>query len=141
MICQWDALMRIVPKWMRSEVDKLGAGSLQELRLRLGGPPILVRKSSVCSLDQSITPEDLSFVIHSASQYSPNAPESISGEESELTVSFVDAFLKLIKTDIENAENFFVRLEKLAVKHNVKFVISVNVDDAIAPEFLKKYFI
>jgi len=77
MICQWDALMRIVPKWMRSEVDKLGAGSLQELRLRLGGPPILLRKSSVCSLDQSITPEDLSFVIHSASQYSPWAAQTI----------------------------------------------------------------
>lgn len=34
-------------------------------------------------------------LVCSASQYSPNAPESLSGEESELTVSFVDAFFKV----------------------------------------------
>ena len=53
----------------------------------------------------------------------------------------VDAFLKLVKTDIENTENFFQRLAELSEKHNVKFVLSVNVDDAVAPEFIKKYFI
>ena len=29
----------------------------------------------------------------------------------------------------------------LCEKHNVQFVLSVNCDDAIAPEFIKKYFI
>ena len=59
----------------------------------------------------------------------------------DISVIFVDAFLKLVKTDIENTENFFQRLAELSEKHNVKFVLSVNVDDAVAPEFIKKYFI
>ena len=36
-------------------------------------------------------------LVCAASQYSPNAPESISGSDSELTVSFVDAFFKVGK--------------------------------------------
>lgn len=36
-------------------------------------------------------------LVCAASQYSPNAPESVSGADSELTVSFVDAFLKVGK--------------------------------------------
>ena len=54
---------------------------------------------------------------------------------------FVDAFLKLVKTEVDNTEDFFRRLEDLSVKHNVEFVLSVNVDDEVAPEFIKKYFI
>lgn len=34
-------------------------------------------------------------LVCAASQYSPNAPESISGADSELTASFVDAFFKV----------------------------------------------
>lgn len=33
-------------------------------------------------------------LVCAASQYSPNAPEAVSGADSELTVSFVDAFFK-----------------------------------------------
>ena len=36
-------------------------------------------------------------LVCAASQYSPNAPETISGSDSELTVSFVDAFFKVGK--------------------------------------------
>ena len=36
-------------------------------------------------------------LVCAASQYSPNAPETISGADSELTVSFVDAFFKVGK--------------------------------------------
>ena len=83
-----------------------------------------------------------------AGEYGSDSPEMFFGflcgmlaQNFDISVIFIDAFLKLIKTDIENAENFFARLEKLSVKHNVQFVLSVNVDDAVAPEFLKKYFI
>ena len=59
----------------------------------------------------------------------------------DISVIFVDAFLKLVKTEVENTEDFFRRLEELSAKHNVEFVLSVNVDDDLAPEFIKKYFI
>ena len=59
----------------------------------------------------------------------------------DISTIFVDAFLKLVKTEVENTEDFFRRLEELSAKHNVEFVLSVNVDDDLAPEFIKKYFI
>ena len=58
-----------------------------------------------------------------------------------MKIVFIDAFLKLVKTEVENTETFFARLDDLSEKHNVQFVLSVNCDDAIAPEFIKKYFI
>ena len=83
-----------------------------------------------------------------AGEYGSDSPEMFFGflcgmlaQNFDISVIFVDAFLKLVKTDIENTENFFQRLAELSEKHNVKFVLSVNVDDAVAPEFLKKYFI
>ena len=83
-----------------------------------------------------------------AGEYGSDSPEMFFGflcgmlaQNFDISVIFVDAFLKLVKTDIENTENFYRRLEELSVKHNVQFVLSVNVDDAVAPEFLKKYFI
>ena len=59
----------------------------------------------------------------------------------DISAIFIDAFLKLVKTDVEKTEQFFTRLETLSEKHRVEFVISVNCDDAVAPEFIKKYFI
>ena len=83
-----------------------------------------------------------------AGEYGSDSPEKLLGflcgmlaQNFDISVIFVDAFLKLVKTDIENTENFFQRLAELSEKHNVKFVLSVNVDDAVAPEFIKKYFI
>ena len=83
-----------------------------------------------------------------AGEYGSDSPEMFFGflcgmlaQNFDISVIFVDAFLKLVKTDIENTENFVQRLAELSEKHNVKFVLSVNVDDAVAPEFIKKYFI
>ncbi len=59
----------------------------------------------------------------------------------DISVIFVDAFLKLVKADVNDTESFFQRLDKLSVAHNVHFVLSVSCDDAVAPEFIKKYFI
>ena len=46
-----------------------------------------------------------------------------------------------MKTQVENTEKFFARLDRLSEQHNVQFVLSVSCDDAVAPEFIKKYFI
>ena len=81
-------------------------------------------------------------------EYNCDSPEMFFGflcgmlaQNFDINIIFIDAFLKLIKTDISNAEVFFTRLEALALRHNVRFVLSVNVADEEAPEFLKKYFI
>ena len=54
---------------------------------------------------------------------------------------FIDAFKKLLKTDLNQADWFFKRLETLCQKHNVDFVLSVSEDPANLPEFMKGYLI
>lgn len=83
-----------------------------------------------------------------AGEYGCDSPEMFFGflcgmlaQNFDISVIFVDAFLKLVKVEPEQTERFFARLDELGSKHNVAFVISVNVDDDLAPEFMKKYFI
>ena len=83
-----------------------------------------------------------------ASEYGVNSPEMFFGflcgmlsQNFDISVVLIDAFLKLVKCPIEDTEAFFARLEKVAGEHRVEIIISCSVDDAVAPEFLKKYFI
>lgn len=83
-----------------------------------------------------------------AGEYDSNSPEMFFGflcgmlaQNFDISIIFIDAFLKLIKTDIANTAEFFERLDDLSEKHNVDFVLSIKVEDAEAPEFLVKYFI
>lgn len=71
MTCMWNALLTILPEWMRSDVDKQGRESLLELRLRINLPPELVLFSKSSWLHRSITQEDLNYVVNTASRYSP----------------------------------------------------------------------
>lgn len=71
MKCAWTSFLSIIPQWMRSEVDALGAESLMELRLRLSRPPELVTKTGNLTLKNTVKTEDLKFCINTASQYSP----------------------------------------------------------------------
>ncbi|MBE5768950.1 MAG: twitching motility protein PilT [Clostridiales bacterium] len=54
---------------------------------------------------------------------------------------FIDAFLKLIKMDIAEAEGFFANLKAYGEKHNVTFVLSVSADPEALPAFMKEYII
>lgn len=54
---------------------------------------------------------------------------------------FIDAFLKLVKGDLNEMEWVFQRMEALCAKHNVDFVLSVSEDDDKLPEFMKAYLI
>jgi stage III sporulation protein AA len=78
MNCDWASLMSLLPTRLRTQVDKLGRESLEELRLRLGQAPELVMSGGSRWLEWEIGPEDLSFVVNGASRYSPWASESIS---------------------------------------------------------------
>ena len=71
MICAWDQLLNILPGWIADDVDKYGKHDLLELRLRLGQVPELVLKERSIWLERIVTSADLSFVINTASRYSP----------------------------------------------------------------------
>lgn len=71
MICAWDSYLRILPLWMRTEVDRQGRETLQELRLRVGKPPELIGADDSRCLNRAVTADDVSFCINTASRYSP----------------------------------------------------------------------
>lgn len=78
MICAWQEYLKILPHWMRADVDKLGKEKLEELRLRNGQPPRLIMNTEVTVLNRSVTAEDISYVVNAASKYSPWAAATIS---------------------------------------------------------------
>lgn len=78
MTCAWDELIRILPLWMRIDVDRLGKNSMQELRFRVGYPLELVHQNKSDYLDRKTTNDDINYVINTASQYSPWTSQSIS---------------------------------------------------------------
>lgn len=78
MRCAWQEYLRLLPPWLRNDVDKYGKDDLQELRLRIGQVALLVLGESSRSLDRIVTAEDISYVINAASQYSPWSASTIS---------------------------------------------------------------
>ena len=53
----------------------------------------------------------------------------------------IDAFKKLIKTELDTTEWLFKRLEAISEKHSVDFAISVSADVDELPAFIQKYAI
>lgn len=76
MKCAWKELMDILPMSWRQTVDQLGRQSLQELRLRLGLPPMLVLQGGRKRLDGAVTGDQLKYVVNMACRYSPWTAES-----------------------------------------------------------------
>ncbi len=54
---------------------------------------------------------------------------------------FIDAFKKLVKSDLSTTEWVFQRLEKISEKNSVDFILSISEDPADLPEFIAKYVI
>lgn len=71
MMCAWNKLLGILPLRIRAEVDKLGKDEMQELRLRINAPPELILGDRQLWLEAMIEEKDLSFVLNTASRYSP----------------------------------------------------------------------
>lgn len=71
MTCAWKELLAVLPAWLEPEVDRQGKDTLQELRLRINGPPELVCFRGCSRLDRNVTGEDLHYIVNAASQYSP----------------------------------------------------------------------
>lgn len=77
MKCAWQEYLRILPARLRDDVDRLGKDKLQELRLRIGLPPELIVAGKSVWLSGNATADDLSFIINTASQYSPWATATV----------------------------------------------------------------
>ena len=54
---------------------------------------------------------------------------------------FIDAFLNLCHTELQNTEGVVNTLAELGTKHNVDFVLSLSADPEELPEHLKQYLI
>lgn len=75
MTCAWDALLQILPPWLRGDVS--ARNNLQELRLRRDQPPELVCMGDIQCLRRKVTEADLSGCIQAASRYSPWASDTV----------------------------------------------------------------
>ena len=85
MRCAWNMLLSILPVPIREGVDKYGRETLQEIRLRLSGNVILIRRNGDMTLPITVSREQLDFVINAASRYSPWAAATMA--DGYLTVS------------------------------------------------------
>ena len=78
MNCAWKELLNILPLWCRKDMDELGRDTLQELRLRLGYVPELIRSNGNLRLKRAVASDDLSYIVNTASRYSPWAAATAS---------------------------------------------------------------
>ena len=91
-------------------------------------------------------PHEFRFV--NAGEYGVNTPDMCLGflcgmltQNFDISVIFIDAFMKLVKSPAEELKSFFDRLKVISEAHHVDFVISASIDDAVAPDFLREYYI
>ncbi len=91
-------------------------------------------------------PHEIRFV--NASEYGVNSPDMCLGflsgmltQNFDISIVFVDAFMKLVKVPADDLKPFFDRLNAISEAHHVDFVISASIDDAVAPDFLREYYI
>ena len=91
-------------------------------------------------------PHEVRFV--NAGEYGVNTPDMCLGflcgmltQNFDISVIFIDAFMKLVKSPAEELKSFFDRLKVISEAHHVDFVISASIDDAVAPDFLREYYI
>ena len=77
MNCAWSEYLKVLPLWMRDQVDKYGGENLQELRLRINKPPVLVMNNLTMEFDRVVTEDDIRYLVNIASKYSPWSANSI----------------------------------------------------------------
>ena len=83
-----------------------------------------------------------------ATEYNVSNPDMFLGfikgilaSNYDLSLLFVDGFVRIVKADMGELEEFFHYLEKYADKAGVTLVLSISGDQADAPEYAKKYII
>ena len=57
----------------------------------------------------------------------------------DITNIFVDGLFKIVNgDDLDGLENFLARLEKISVKFDISFVLTLSIDADTAPDYVKK---
>lgn len=69
--CAWKELLAVLPPWIRRETDIIGKNTLQEIRLRRGLEPVLIKSNGRSLIEGKVTGEDIHYVINMACRYSP----------------------------------------------------------------------
>ena len=57
----------------------------------------------------------------------------------DISIIYIDAFLKLVKADADGLVDFFAKLERLVGEAGCDMVISFSEDAANVPESIRKY--
>lgn len=58
----------------------------------------------------------------------------------DITNIFVDGLFKIVNGDnLDGLENFLTRLEKISVKFDISFVLTLSIDVNEAPDYVKKF--
>lgn len=78
MKCQWESFLSLLPVRFKKDTDRLGKTALQEMRIRLGQPPQLKFQTNCLDLSGNVTEDEISYVINSASKFSPWAAATMS---------------------------------------------------------------
>lgn len=78
MRCAWQEYIRLLPHRLRKEIDEYGKADLEEVRLRIGQAPVMVKHSGIRLMQHTVAQDDLNFVINAASNYSPWAASTTS---------------------------------------------------------------
>lgn len=71
MKCMQRELLSILPPKIRNQITTEHLKELQEIRLRIGYPVILILGKTVKRLSVSVSADDLNFCVNTASRYSP----------------------------------------------------------------------
>ena len=127
---------------------KKGSGKTKRI-LDMANASIKEAKGNVLFVD-----DDKSFTLSlkpqirfiDASEYSVKGEETFYGflagilaGNYDISVLYVDAFLKLMKAEPSELEPFFAKLEKLVENAGCDLVISFSEDAANVPECIRKY--
>lgn len=88
---------------------------------------------------------DRSIRFINAGEYDVHEPNAfigflngLSAQNFDLQVVFIDGFLKILNTNVNQLSDFFKRVTHYSKQHNVRVVISVSGDEAEMPEYVKE---
>jgi len=127
---------------------KKGSGKTKRM-IELANQSLSDRKGQVVFIDDDNRymyelNRDIRFV--DAGEFKIQSPEGFHGflcgmlaQNYDIDLIFIDGFLKIVNTPVDQIEFFFNDLNDLSEKFNVHFVISVSGDPGNAPDFLNQY--
>lgn len=94
--------------------------------------------SAIFDISKKVRMTDTSdFDIANYSEFEGFLCGIISGNY-DITNIFVDGLFKIVNgDDLDGLENFLARLEKISVKFDISFVLTLSIDADAAPDYVK----